>query len=159
MKKNNVLEFAGRDTISYLLTVLLRSGAQQLIHQAVEAELQEPLSQYSNRRTDDGNAVVIRNGHLPERDLQTSLGPVTAKIPNVRSKISDAVMFRSAFVPPYVGKAKSLEAALPSLYLKGVSSGEMGEALKVLIGPEAKDLSVSTVSRLKRVWGEAFSGY
>ena len=37
MKKNNVLEFAGRDTISDPLTELLRSGAQQLINQAVEA--------------------------------------------------------------------------------------------------------------------------
>ena len=42
MKKNNVLEFAGRDTISDPLTALLRSGAQQLINQAVEAELRIP---------------------------------------------------------------------------------------------------------------------
>mgnify|MGYP003689982023 FL=1 len=67
MKKNNVLEFAGRETISDPLTALLRSGAQQLITQAVEAELQELLSQYSDQHTDDGNAVVVRNGHLPAR--------------------------------------------------------------------------------------------
>ena len=81
MKKNNVLEFAGRATIPDPLTALLRSGAQQLINQAVEAELQELLSQHSERCTEGGHAVVVRNGHLPERELQTGLGPVTVRIP------------------------------------------------------------------------------
>ena len=62
-------EFANRDANSDPLTALLRSGAQQLINQAVEAEFQELLSQYSDRRTDDGHSVVVRNGHLPEREL------------------------------------------------------------------------------------------
>jgi transposase-like protein len=159
MKKNNVLEFAGRDTISDPLTALLRSGAQRLINQAVEAELQELLHQHSGRCTEDGNAVVVRNGHFPERDLQTGLGPVTVKIPKVRSKTGETVMFRSALVPPYVRKTKSLEAALPWLYLKGVSSGEMGEALKVLIGPDAKGLSATTVSRLKQIWGQEYQSW
>jgi transposase-like protein len=100
----------------------------------VEAELQELLSLYSDRRTGDGNAVVVRNGYLPERELQTGLGPVTVRIPKVRSRTGEPVTFRSALVPPYIRKTKSLEAALPWLYLKGVSSGEMDEALKVLVG-------------------------
>ena len=58
MKNNNVLEFAGRDVISDLLTALLRSGAQQLIAQPVEAKLDELLGQHSDRRTDDCNAIV-----------------------------------------------------------------------------------------------------
>jgi len=57
---------------------------------------------------------------------------------------------------PYVRKTKSLEAVLPWLYLKGLSSGEMGEALKVLIGPEAKGLSASTESRLKQIWEQEY---
>ncbi len=67
--------------------------------------------------------------------------------------------FRSALVPPYIRKTKSLEAALPWLYLKGVSSGEMDEALKVLVGPEAKGLSASTVSRLKQIWGQGYRSW
>ena len=159
MTQNNVLEFAGRDAISDPLTALLRLGAQQLINQAVEAEFEELLSQHSDRRADDGNAVVVRNGHLPERQLQTGLGPVTVMIPKVRSKAGEPVTFRSALVPPYVRKTASLEAALPWLYLKGISSGEMGEALKVLIGPEAKGLSASTVSRLKQIWGQEYRSW
>lgn len=98
----------------------------------------------------------MRNGYLPERALQTGVGPVTVKIPKVRAKMGEPVTVRSALVPPYVRKTKTLEAALPWLYLKGISSGEMGAALEVLLGPEAKDLSASTVSRLKQVWADEY---
>jgi putative transposase len=156
MDKSNVLEFQGREVIGDSLTELLRTGAQQLIGQAVEAELQELLVECSGRRTEDGRAGVVRNGYLPERELQTGVGPVTVRIPKVRSRTGEPVNFRSALVPPYVRKTKSLEAALPWLYLKGISSGEMGEALKVLVGPEAKGLSAGTVSRLKQVWAKEY---
>jgi transposase-like protein len=156
MSKSNVLEFQGREQITDPLTELLRTGAEQLIYQAVEGELQELLAEHSERRTEDGKAGVVRNGYHPERELQTGVGPVTVRIPKVRSKTGDPVTFCSALVPPYVRKTKSLEAALPWLYLKGVSSGEMGEALKVLVGPGAKGLSASTVSRLKQVWSDEY---
>jgi transposase-like protein len=48
-----------------------------------------------------------------------------------------------------VRKAKSIEAALPWLYLKGISTGEIGSALKMLLGPEATGFSARTVSRLR----------
>ena len=67
--------------------------------------------------------------------------------------------FQSALVPPYVRKTKSLEAAVPWLYLKGVSSGEMEGALQVLVGPQAKGLSASTVSRMKKEWGKEYDGW
>jgi len=114
------------------------------------------LLQYSESRTADGKMAVVRNGYLPERELQTGIGPVTIQIPKIRSRTGEPVTFRSALVPPYVRKTKSLEAALPWLYLKGVSTGEMNEALQVLVGPEATGLSASTVSRLKQVWGEEY---
>ena len=156
MSKSNEIGPEGRETIADPVTELLRVGAQQLIQQAVEAELRELLEQHRDRRTEADNAGVVRNGYLPERELQTGLGPVTVQIPKVRAKTGDAVTFRSALVPPYIRKTKSMEAAVPWLYLKGVSSGEMGEALKVLVGPQAQGLSASTVSRLKQVWGEEY---
>ena len=159
MSKNNVVDLAGRGQVVDPLTELLRAGAEQLIYQAVEAELQELLADHAERRTEDGRAGVVRNGHLPARQLQTGLGPVTVEIPKVRAKTGAPVTFRSALVPPYVRKTRSLEAALPWLYLKGVSSGEMGEALKVLVGPQATGLSASTVSRLKQVWAEQYRGW
>ena len=159
MSKTNVVEVSGRDTIADPLTELLRSGAERLIHRAVEVELEDLLSAHSDRRTADGKAGVVRNGYLPERELQTGLGPVTVTIPKVRSKTGEAVTFRSALVPPYVRKTMSLEAAVPWLYLKGISSGEMGPALEVLLGPGAKGLSASTVSRLKQVWAHEYQDW
>jgi transposase-like protein len=141
------------------LTELLRTGAEQLIYQVVEAEVQELLAAHSGRLLEDGHAAVVRNGYLPPRKIQTGIGPVTVRIPKVRSRSGEPVTFRSALVPPYVRKTRSLEAALPWLYLKGISTGEMGEALKVLVGPEAKGLSASTVSRLKRIWAQEYRSW
>ena len=77
---------------------------------------------------------------------------MTVRIPKVRSKTGVPVSFKSALVPPYVRKAKTIEAALPWLYLKGISTGEMGAALKALVGPDATGFSAKTVSRLKTQW-------
>lgn len=159
MNEDNVVELSGRVEAGDALTTMLRIGAQDLIRQAVEAELQELLASHAGRVTEAGRAAVVRNGYLPERELQTGIGPVTVKIPKVRAKAGEPVTFRSALVPPYVRKTRTLEAALPWLYLKGVSSGEMGEALQVLVGPEAQGLSASTVSRLKRAWAQEYQSW
>lgn len=98
--------------------------------------------------------AVLRNGHHPSRPFQTGIGPVSFRIPEVRSETGQTIMFDSALVPPYVRRTKTLEAALPWLYLKGVSNGEMSAAVKVLIGPDAAGFSANTVSRLKRDWAK-----
>ena len=149
MTKHNLVELNRRDVTADPITELLRTGAQQLIYHAVEAELNEFLEQYCERRLPDGRAGVVRNGYLPERDLQTGLGPVPIQVPKVRSKTGEPVTFRSVLVPPYVRKTQTLEAAIPWLYLKGISSGEMGPALEVLVGPEAKGLSASVTGTVK----------
>ena len=156
MNKNTVVSFQDREQIVDPLNDLLRTGARKLIEQAIEAELHELLSQHAGQQTDSGLATVVRNGYLPERTIQTGIGSVTVRIPKVRSRTGEAVTFHSALVPPYIRKTRSLEAAIPWLYLKGVSSGEMGEALKVLVGPEATGLSASVVSRLKQAWAQEY---
>jgi transposase-like protein len=159
MKKNTVIELSGRDTFSDALTELLRTGARTLIQQAVEVELAGFLEQFSDRLLADGKSAVVRNGFQPERPIQTGIGPVTVKIPKVRSRDGVPVTFRSALVPPYVRKTATLEAAIPWLYLKGISTGEMAGALEVLVGSEAKGLSVSTVARLKQAWADDYKAW
>lgn len=124
MEKSNVIGLEGRVASADPLTELLLAGARQLLQQAIEAEVQELLAEHSDRRLEDGRTGVVRNGHLPEREIQTGIGPVTVRIPKVRAKTGEPITFRSALVPPYVRKTQSLEAALPLLYLKGVSTGE-----------------------------------
>ena len=159
METTNIIDFARRDWMTDALTELLRTGAQELIATAVEAELASYLAQFTDVRTDAGLAAVVRNGHHPERPFQTGIGPVSVRIPKVRSKDGTPVTFRSALVPPYVRRTKTLEAALPWLYLKGISSGEMAAALKVLLGPDATGLSANTVSRLKHAWAKEYDGW
>ncbi len=81
----------------------------------METELQELLAAHVGRLLADGRAGVVRNGYLPEREIQTGLGPITVRLPKVRVKTGEPVTFRSALVPPYVRKTRTLEAALTAL--------------------------------------------
>ncbi|MBA3964500.1 MAG: transposase [Nitrospirales bacterium] len=81
------------------------------------------MATYTEQRDDQGRAGVVRNGSHPARDIQTGIGPVTVRVPKVRSRQGEPVTFHSALVPPYVRKTASLEAAIPWLYLKGISTG------------------------------------
>jgi len=136
------------------LTELLRNGAQRLIAEAVEAELHELLNQYIGFRNNYGHVQIVRNGYLPEREIQTGIGPVKVKVPKIRDKSGQGIKFNSALLPPYMRKTRSVEDVLPWLYLKGISTGDFQEALQALLGNEAKGLSASTISRLKRIWEE-----
>lgn len=86
MNKSTVIALEDRAESLDPLTELLRVGARQLIEQAVETELQELLAAHVGRLLADGMAGVVRNGYLPEREIQTGLGPITVRIPKVRVK-------------------------------------------------------------------------
>ena len=94
----SILEFNNKESVSDVLSELLRDGAQHLIHQAVELELNEYFSQHQ-RLTADGRIALVRNGYLPKREILTGIGPVSVRIPKVRSRDWEALTFRSALVP------------------------------------------------------------
>lgn len=143
------------------LTDLIREGARKLIEQAVEAELATFLAAFAKDRLDDGRARLVRHGHLPEREILTGIGPVTVKVPRVRDRKpgADRITFTPGILPRYLRKAKSVEELLPWLYLKGVSTGDFGEALAALLGPDAKGLSAKTVTRLKADWWSEYEAW
>jgi transposase-like protein len=154
MQKDKQEAGIGLPEIGVSLDELVRRGARQVIQQVIELELAALLEQYANVRTLAGKKAVVRNGYLPERDVLTAAGPVSVKVPKVRDRSGTGVKFNSTVVPPYVRKSPRVSAALPWLYLKGVSTGNMSEALSVLLGDEAKGLSANVVSRLKAHWAE-----
>ena len=119
------------------LTELLRSGARELIAQAVEAELQALLEQHASNRLPDGRQAVVHNGYLSARTVQTGIGDVEIKVPKVRDHCGSGVRFNSALLPTYLKRARSIEELLPWLYLKGVSTGDYQEALAALLGDQA----------------------
>ena len=135
------------------LTEVLREGARTLLAQAIEAEVAEFLAGHADKRDASGRARLVRNGHLPERTVQTGIGAVTVKAPRVRDR-SGELRFSSSILPPYLRRTKTMEELLPWLYLKGISTGGFGEALATLLGRDAPGLSAGTISRLKAVWQE-----
>ena len=156
MSEDRANLFGTPGSIQDSLTELLRAGARGLIEKAVEAELQQLLNQYGNVTDLSGRRAVVRHGYLPEREILTGLGAVSVRVPKVRDRSGRGVKFNSALVPPYVRKAKRVEAVLPWLYLRGISTGDMQEALSVLLGEDAKGLSPAVVSRLKAQWAEDY---
>ena len=152
MSEDTIVRFQRPGSVRDALTELLREGAQRLLRQAVQVELEEFLDARAQQCDEHGRAAVVRNGHLPEREVLTGIGPVAVRVPKVRSRTDEPVVFRSSLVPPYVRKAKSVEAALPWLYLRGISTGQMQQALSVLLGEDAAGLSAPVVNRLKTRW-------
>ena len=137
-----------------VLTDILRGGARKLLAQAIEQEVQEWMDGHAHLVDENGRRLVVRNGHLPERELVTSLGPIAVQQPRVRDKrpASEREQFSSQILPPYLRKTKTVDEFLPWLYLKGVSKGGFQEALQSLLGPECPWLRASTITRLKAVW-------
>ena len=127
-----------------------------MLAEALEAEIAGFLSQYADFKDDQGRMRVTRNGYLPEREIQTGIGPVPAKAPRIRDHRpgdeSDRIRFSSSILPPYLRKTKSMEELIPWLYLKGISTGDFSEALAALVGKDAPGLSAPTISRLKTIW-------
>lgn len=141
-----------------LLTAVLRNGARELLAQAVEQEVHEWLAARAALTDERGRRLVVRNGHLPQRTIQTGIGPVEVRQPRVhdRRPSDEREVFSSKILPPYLRKTKSLEELIPWLYLKGVSTGDFQEALQALVGPECPGLSANTITRLKSVWQEEY---
>lgn len=155
MKKNKVVELKKPEESSKdALTEVCREGAREMLKRALEAEITEFLDQHKGVVDDFGKRQIVRNGYLPEREIQTGIGAISAKVPRARDKRKnvDRVQFSSKLLPPYLRRSKSMEELIPWLYLKGLSTGDFSEALSSIVGKDAPGLSASTVSRLKEVW-------
>ena len=144
-----------------VLPDLLRDGARRLLAQAIEAEVASWIDDHAHLKDADGRRQVVRNGHLPERAIQTGIGAIEVQQPRVRDRrpADQRVVFASSILPPYLRKTKSLEGLLPWLHLKGISTGDFSEALQAILGPDAPGLSATTITRLKATWEGEFAAW
>ena len=134
MNKDKIVELPARaetEGKSYL-EQWLRQGAQKLLQSAIENEVTEYLHGFQSQRDEAGHQRVVRNGHLPERELITGIGPLSLQQPRVRHR--DQGRFSSALLPPYLRRLPSVDALIPALYLHGVSTGDFSEALETILG-------------------------
>jgi transposase-like protein len=156
----NLVPFPQESTSS-VLDEILRDGAREMLARAIEDEVAAYIGDRRHLVDEFGHRVVVRNGHLPERTIQTPMGAIPVKQPRVRDcrAPADREEFRSSILPPYLRKTRSLEDLLPWLYLKGISTGDFSEALQALLGPDAPGLSASTITRLKAGWEQEFKDW
>ena len=129
MKDDTIVSLKKRVEESDPLSSLLRAGARQLLHKAVEAELSAYLSQHQGEQDASGRRCIVRNGYLPARTVMTGLGAVPIQVPKTRDRSGSGRHFTSALLPPYIKRTASVAGVLPWLYLKGVSTGDMRAAL------------------------------
>ena len=131
-----------------------------MLADTVEAEVEAFIAAHADLADEAGRRRVVRHDYQPEREVQTGIGAVAVRRPRVRDRQPDAgrgrIRFTSSILPPYLRRAKSVEDLLPWLYLKGISTGDFGEALAALLGPDAPGLSATTVIRLKTAWAEEY---
>jgi putative transposase len=140
------------------LLMVLREGAKRMLLQAIEAEVETFLTAHGSLVDEQGRRRLVRNGHAPERQIQTGIGPLEVRRPKVRDRGGavggEPIRFTSAVLPAYLRRTRNIEELLPWLYLKGVSTGQFEEALAALLGTDAPGLSAATVRRLTEAWQE-----
>ena len=145
------------ETLDDPLTAILRRGARQLLAQAIEAEVETFLATMKDQRLADGRERLVRHGFGPERVIQTGIGPVAVRRVKLRDRGADRAgvarsRFTSAILPRWARRTPSLDALLPTLYLRGISMGDFQEALAALLGQEAPNLSPSVIVRIRGEW-------
>jgi putative transposase len=152
----NVVRLRQPDAIEDPLTDVLRAGARRLLAQAVALEAEAFLAGMRELKLPDGRDRLVRHGHGPERLIQTGIGPVAVSRVKIRDRGAvggaDRVRFSSAILPRWARRTRSLDALLPVLYLRGVSTGDFQEALAALLGKDAPNLSPSVIARLTAEW-------
>jgi putative transposase len=144
------LEERAKDEQKPFLEQLLREGARKLLQAAIENEVLDYIQFHKDRLDENGQRLVVRNGHLPEREVISGAGPIPVRQPRVRHR--DKGRFSSAILPKYMRRVPSVDALIPALYLKGISTGDFSEALTAILGEGASGLSATNIVRLKSSW-------
>ena len=162
-RDTNVLRFRQPDAIDDPLNELAREGARRILAQALIAEADAFVALWKDVRLPDGRDRVVRHGHGPERAIQTGIGPVVVRRAKVRDRgevvTAEKIRFTSSILPKWARRTKSLDALLPILYLRGVSTGDFQEALAALLGKDAPNLSPAVITRLTADWQTEYDAW
>src|SRR6202047_3098616 len=155
-RDNTVIPFRQPEAIDDPLTEVAREGARRMLAQVLIAEADAFVAQWKGLKLPEGRDRGVRHGHGPQRAIQTGIGPVEVRRAKVRDRADVAaeekIRFTSAILPKWARRTKSLDALLPILYLRGVSTGDFQEALAALLGKAAPNLSPAVISRLTAEW-------
>ena len=156
-----------KDEVTLSLEELLRAGARRMLQAALEFEVetylpvrctQTGIESFQDEKDDQGHRQVVRNGSHKPRELITGVGQIPIRQPRVHDR-REGKAFTSAILPKYMRRAPSIDALIPALYLKGVSTSSFPEALEAILGENAPGLSPANIVRLKQIWDEEYRGW
>jgi putative transposase len=149
------LRLATEPVVVATLEQIARQGARRALQKAIEDEVAEYVEAHKHHVDGSNHRLVVRNGHKPPRTILSGVGPIEVMQPRVDDRRVDenGVRFRftSKILPRYLRKTRAIEELVPWLYLKGISSGEMPDAL-VHLGFDGSGLSATSVVRLLEAW-------
>ena len=149
------LRLATEPVVVATIEQIARQGARRALHRAIEQEVAEYVEAHKHHVDGSNHRLVVRNGHKPPRTILSGVGPIEVVQPRVDDRRVDenGVRFRftSKILPRYLRKTRAIEELVPWLYLKGISSGEMPDAL-VHLGFDGSGLSATSVVRLLEAW-------
>jgi putative transposase len=155
-RDSTVIQLRQPDAIDDPLTEVAREGARRMLAQVLIAEADAFVALWKDVKLPDGRDRVVRHGHGPERAIQTGVGPVTVRRAKVRDRgkvgAAEKIRFTSSILPKWARRTRSLDALLPILYLRGISTGDFQEALSTLLGKDAPNLSPAVITRLTAEW-------
>ncbi len=156
----SIIRLRQPESVDDPLTEIARDGARRMLAAALRAEADAFVEQYSEEVLPDGRARVVRHGYGPERRIQTGIGALDVRRPKVRDRAAapdeGKVRFTSGILPRWARRSRSLDALLPVLYLRGISTGDFQEALAAILGKDAPNLSPSVISRLTGEWQQEY---
>jgi transposase-like protein len=138
-----------------VLEMIIREGARRMLQAAIENEVSEYIDRFKTQTDLQGHRLVVRNGSLPEREIITGIGPLPMKQPRIRDKRASE-NFTSNILPRYMRRVPSIDALVPFLYLKGISTGDFSHALANILGENAPGLSATNIVRLKKIWEQDY---
>ena len=155
-RDTTVIPLRQPEAIDDPLSEIAREGARRMLAQVLIAEADSFVAMWKDLKLPDGRDRIVRHGHGPQRAIQTGVGPVEVRRAKVRDRgyvvAEEKIRFTSSILPKWARRTKSLDALLPVLYLRGVSTGDFQEALSALLGKDAPNLSPAVISRLTAEW-------
>jgi transposase-like protein len=159
-KDTDIIALRQPESVDDPLTEIARDGARRMLAAALRAEADAFIAQHVEEVLPDGRQRVVRHGYGPERSIQTGIGALDVRRPKVRDRAAgpadEKVRFSSAILPKWARRSRSLDALLPVLYLRGISTGDFREALSAILGADAPNLSPSVISRLTEGWQQEY---
>jgi len=104
-----------------------------MLQLAIEEEVQDFITSYQDKLLTNGNKQIVRNGYLPERNIQTGIGEMAVKVPRVRDRGKENIRFTSNLIPQYMRRTVTIDVLLPLLYLKEISTTDFADSFETYI--------------------------